>query len=227
VHVAILASPYDQMIVDGKKRIESRLTVQDRPPFGCVTPGDVIYIKRSAGPFVARAKASRVLMADQLTPEAVDALAKRYNRWIRGNDEYWQAKRRTTRYATLIWLRDVQLTSVGPRYRVQHMRAWYVLEDDADPMLQRDVFEVAVTAGALRRDYVIVRDVAHRLLSRDELALQLDGEPVTVRYDRNKQMLRGAAFGRWLQNQKLTAGDRLAFEPAGNGDFRVQPIRMK
>lgn len=226
VHVAILAPPYDQMVVEGRKRIESRLTAQARPPFGQVTPGDAVYIKRSGGPFVARAEASRVLMADRLTPEAVDQLAKRYNKWIGGTDEYWQAKRKSTRYATLVWLRNVQPTTLGPRYRVQHMRAWYVLDDAADPMLETDVREVILTPGALRRDYVIVRDIADWLPSRATLTLLLDEQPVEVRYDSVKQMLRGAAFGRWIRQTGLEAGDRIAFESIGRGRLRARPLRM-
>jgi len=226
VHVAILASPYDQMVVDGRKRIESRLTKGPRPPFGAVTPGDVVYIKRSAGPFVARAEAARVLMADQLTPEAIDELVKRYNRWIGGNDDYWRAKR-SCRYATLIWLRNIDLVSVGPRYRVQHMRAWYVLGDEADPARASERFEVPVTAGALRRDYLSVRSAADRLPRTEKIMLQMDGRSVPLRYDRVKQMIRGAALGRWMAEQQLNDGDRVALEPNGNGTFLASPIHMK
>jgi hypothetical protein len=226
VHVAILAPPYDQMVVDGRKRIESRLTSQCRPPFGQISPGDVVYIKRSGGPFVARGEASRVLMADRLTPDEVDQLARRYNKWIGGADDYWQAKRKSTRYATLVWLRDVQPTTLGPRYRVQHMRAWYVLDDEADPMLASDVREVILTPGALRRDYVIVRDIADWLPNRTGLTLLLDEQPVEVRYDSTKQMLRGAAFGRWMRQAGLQPGDRIAFESTGRGRLHARPIRM-
>jgi len=214
------------MIVDGRKRIETRLTKGPRPPFGAVAPGDVIYIKRSAGPFVARAEAARVLMADRLTPEAIDELARQYNKWIGGNDDYWQAKR-ICRYATLIWLRNVELVSVGPRYRVQHMRAWYVLDDDADPPRSSERIELPVTAGALRRDYLSVRAAADRLPDKDRLTLQLDGEAVKLRYDRAKQMIRGAALGRWMAEQKLTEGDRVALDPSGNGSFHASAIHMK
>lgn len=226
VHIAILAPPYDQMIVDGRKRIETRLTKGPRPPFGAVAPGDVIYIKRSGGPFVARAEAARVLMVDQLTPEAIDELAGQYNKWIGGNDDYWRAKR-SCRYATLIWLRNIDLVSVGPRYRVQHMRAWYVLDDEADPARATERFELPVTAGALRRDYLSVRLAADRLPSAERVTLRLDGEAVKLRYDRAKQMIRGAALGRWMAEQKLTDGDRVALEPIGNGSFNASAIHMK
>ena len=214
------------MVVDGRKRIESRLTRQCRPPFGAIAPGDVIYIKRSAGPFVARAEASRILMADRLTPDDVDELERRYHRWIGGDAAYWRRKRGHARYATLIWLRGVQLTTTGPAYRTQHMRAWYALGEADDPAQAGGAFEAALTAGSLSRHYLIVRDVAERLPRSDRLTLTLDGEPTALRYDRAKQMVRGAALGRWLARHGLSPGDRVQFTPVNSHAFNLAPIRM-
>ncbi len=214
------------MILDGRKRIESRLTVTPCPPFGLIKPGDRVHIKRSAGPFVARAVVSRVLMAEVHSPAEIDQIAKRYNRWIGAPESYWTEKRNSTRYVTLTWLRDVEPSTERPAYRTQHMKAWYVIDDEA--RVNDDVFEVELTGGALRSNYVIVRKMVDRLPARGGVTLVMpDGEVVEPRFDRNKKMLRWKGFGAWFNAQRLRAGDRVQFTPEGARSFRVRPIRMR
>ena len=154
MHVAILGRPYDRLLLEGAKRIESRFTKVDCPPFGCVKPGERIFFKRSGGSFFATAVVARVLMADRLTPRAVDELVEWYNEQIRGEEAYWKAKRGVVKYATLMWLREVEPTTLCPAYKPQNMRAWYVLDDEADPLGKRGEaarpIEVELTAGCLR-----------------------------------------------------------------------------
>ena len=123
-HVAVIQPPYDRMILDGRKRIESRLTKSPRPPYGRVTPGDTIHFKRSGGPFVAVACVRRVLTMEIESPSEIDRLAKRYNRWIGAPPTYWTDKRLGTRYVTLIWFDRVEPSTRRPDYTAQHMAAW-------------------------------------------------------------------------------------------------------
>lgn len=214
------------MILDGTKLIESRLTVTVREPFGQVTPGEVIHFKRSSGPFVATAVASRVLMAELSSERDVQALFKQYGKWIGVDNDYWKQKRRA-RYATLIWLRDVQPSNAAPRYRTLHMRAWYVLDDAAGPV-DDGRFQVELTDGGARRGYAIVRSVMDRLPARGEVTLVPDGgDPFKPCFDRGKKMLRGAAMRDWLAAGSLGCGDRLEFQPLGRHRFAVRPIRKR
>ncbi|MFA7236816.1 MAG: hypothetical protein WC058_08130 [Phycisphaeraceae bacterium] len=222
-HIAIVTSPLDEMILDGRKLIESRFTQTARPPFGCAAPGDRIFFKRSGGPFFAAATLARVLMVDQVTPAMVDQLVTQYNRWIRGPDEYWRSKRLTTRYVTLMWLRDVKQISQGPRYQPENMRAWYVLDGEADSPV--DGFTVTLTAGALRQNYV--RPPAAALADcPDQLELHLHAGP-TITTDLHRGMFRWCGWGQWFAQHHLRSGQRLQFtpHPGRPGAFDVRPVK--
>jgi len=245
LHVAIVTPPYDRMILDGRKRIESRLTRTARPPFGCVAPGDALYFKRSGGAFFARAEAARVLMADRLTPGKVDALAERYNGDIGGAPEFWAERRGTAKFATLIWLRDVRPIEVGPRYRTINMRAWYTLDDGAAPdegggrptPPPASTFEVTLSEAAVRQRTVrIARHLDHfpaacvggarRGEAGEPLTLELiDGPTIETDVDGARKMIRWRGWGGWFEARGIVAGDRLQFTRTGERHFEVRAER--
>ncbi len=242
VHVAIIRRPYDRLLLDGRKRIESRLTKTALPPFGCITPGERIYFKISSGPFFAVATTARVLSVDALNPTDIDTLRKRYDKWICGDPAYWKAKRHC-RFATLIWLRDVEPTSLHPQYKPQYMRAWYTLAGATDPMAggsrYGDAFEIELTSGSFTQNYVRLGKLAGRFpascfggKTRDRagpsITLKLASGP-TVETDivARQNMFRWRGWGPWLNKQKLKPGDRLRFSPEGARTFLVQPVRMR
>lgn len=125
-HVAVLKRPYADLIVRGVKRIESRLTLTRREPFGVVSVGDIVLFKDSGGPYRARARAARVESFDDLTPARVRELRGEYNEQIKGSSAYWLSKR-LARYATLVWLEDVLEIDRGPRLPHLQGRAWVTL----------------------------------------------------------------------------------------------------
>jgi len=50
IHLAVLVEPYLSLILDGKKTIESRFSINRHAPFEQVQRGDVLILKRSSGP---------------------------------------------------------------------------------------------------------------------------------------------------------------------------------
>jgi hypothetical protein len=233
-HIAIVKSPYDQLIRSGRKTVECRITRVACPPFGCISPSQRLYIKRSSGPFVATAEAARVVMVDQLTPRDVDQLKKRYDRWICGDEAFWKKCRDGARYATLIWLRNVRAISTGPSYQPLHMRAWYVIDDPGSPPGQKAMnraagcpdFVVSLTGGGIRNRYVtltaVFDDLPRELLGRlkrvgDAVPVQLmleGGRSIDTRIIRTGR--RAARFawrgwGEWFSRQQVQPGDRLEF----------------
>jgi hypothetical protein len=248
VHVAIVQAPYDRLILDGRKDVECRLTKRPVPPFGRIVPGERIYFKRSAGPFFATAVVDGVWMSDRLTPAALDHLRQQYNDRIHGPAAYWQ-QRRDARYGTLIWLREVRPTALRPDYKSQNMRAWYTLDDAADPLSNGQLdrsgegdedaagFELTLTEGMLRQRVVRVGEHLDRFPAEavggrtkaeqgEPIALHLEGGPVvwTDLVGRQK-MFRWRGWGGWFQRCGLRPGARLRFVPDGGKAFYVQPVR--
>jgi len=119
------------MVLDGSKTIESRLTKSNRVPFGCISAGDEIYIKKRSGPIVGRASAEKVIGLANMTPEMVLDLGKKYGDKIGAGADYWEA-RRACRYATLIWLRDVAECDAVPGVeelpRGARRHGWFTLD---------------------------------------------------------------------------------------------------
>ncbi|MCA9294734.1 MAG: ASCH domain-containing protein [Phycisphaerales bacterium] len=127
-HVAVLKRRYIDLLLEGRKTMESRLSVTRREPFGIVVPGDAIYFKESGGPYRARAVVADVELVDGLTPRAVSALRRRVNSQVLGDPAYWQSKR-TAKYATLLTFIELEVCSRGPALPVLAGRAWVCMPD--------------------------------------------------------------------------------------------------
>jgi len=246
VHVAIVTAPYDRLILDGAKTVECRLTRTAREPFGCVTPGERIYFKRSGGPFFATAVVDRVWTTDNVGAYGVDRLRERFNAQIHGAGAWWGSQH-AARYATLVWLREVEPTTQRPAYRTQKMRAWYVLDDAADPRrvdggrssnahAARRVFEVELTRGNLTQNHVRVRDVIERFpadalggrtkahAGRAIKLMLVDGPTIETDIVEHNRLIRWRGWGGWFERHGLRAGHRVRFVPLGRRRFRVEPV---
>src|SRR5437762_3014223 len=60
MHLGVFAEPFLQFVLDGSKTIESRFSVNRRAPYGAVRTGDMLLLKRPAGPVVAVAEVAQV-----------------------------------------------------------------------------------------------------------------------------------------------------------------------
>jgi hypothetical protein len=223
VHVAILKRPYLQWILSGRKTVESRLTRTAQPPYGAVQAGERLFLKVSAGPFLATAVAAEVEQLAQLTPEAVRKLYRKYNAAVCGDAAYWQSKA-ASRFATFIRLRDVEPIDVGPRYRKVNMKAWHVLPEQASPLM-----EVALTAGAIRNRYVrwpwpTTRAEAD---ANGEAVTLLLADGQEVRTERVGGRLRWRGWAAYFAAEGLAGGDRVRFVAVGEGRYRVSFHRSR
>ena len=126
-HLVILKKPYLEMILDGRKGVELRLSKTRQPGFGRVLPGDKLFLKVSSGPVCATATAADVKNFENLTPARLLELKHRYNHDIGGSDEYWQSKT-DCKFCFLVWLKDVQ-TIEPVRIDKKDWRAWVVLTE--------------------------------------------------------------------------------------------------
>lgn len=220
IHVAILKPGYLNEILAGRKTIESRLTKTAQPPFEKIETGERLFLKASAGPFMATAIAGKVLCIGNLQPRDIDQLHKRYGRLIGGDDDYWQSKR-DSRYATLIELRDVEPIDVGPNYSPAHMKAWYVLDDRHSPLRDWEI-----TAGALRNRYAMLPLPGESArLTGSAITLELpDGEVVSTDLVKGR-MLRWRGWGPTYESANAKAGDVLRYLALGSGRYAVRVVK--
>jgi len=234
VHVAILKRPYVEMILRGRKTVESRLTKTRRDPFGTVAPGERIYFKISAGPFAATAVADAVACYDELTPSKLEKLKAKYNAGVCGPDAYWQMKR-DSRFATFIALRDVEAVSRGPAFAPSQWRAWFRLEMP-DPMRRGGAdagadpvsVEVELTGGAIRNRYVrLGRGSAIQAHDDSPTPITLalpDGREVDTLL-KPDGMIRWRGWGKWIETGQLRVGDRVRLDRTAPGIYAVTFLR--
>jgi hypothetical protein len=135
VHVAIVGGEVIDALLAGRKTIESRLATTRRVPFGRVRAGERVYFKARGGPYGCTAIVACVETREGLTPAGVERLRRESNARVCAPASYWRAKRRA-RYATLVTLRDVQRTEMGPVYAglpgLSVRSAWLTLADEFD-----------------------------------------------------------------------------------------------
>jgi hypothetical protein len=211
VHVAILRRPYLDLILAGRKTIESRLTQTAMPPFGAIVPGERVFLKVSAGPFMATALATHVECHDGLTPAKVDSLRRRLDTAVCGGHAYWHSKR-FSRYATFVTLGEVEPIDVGPAYP-KSMKAWHVVDERLSPLR-----EFKVTAGALRNNYALLPGPLSP--GRPPFTLVLpDGREVRTQIARG-HMIRWRGWGQYYREHGVRVGDRVRF-------VNVAPRRLR
>jgi len=126
-HLVILKRPYLDAILQGRKKIESRFTKTKGHGFEQVCPGDKLFPKVSSGPVCATATAADVKNFGNLTTEQMLELKQLYNKYIVGDEKYWQSKI-NCRFGFLVWLKDVK--PIEPVWiNKKDWRAWVVLSE--------------------------------------------------------------------------------------------------
>lgn len=106
-HVAILREPYLSKIINGEKTIETRWSMDKRKPFGSISAEDIIYLKRSGGPVVAKCKVARALFFENLTKDKIKEIFSKYKKEVCFEDRDLEDII-NKKYCTLIWLKTVE-----------------------------------------------------------------------------------------------------------------------
>jgi hypothetical protein len=222
IHVAILQPRYVQAILDGSKTVESRfMKLASSPPFRKVSAGERLFIKVSGGPFRATATASAVHDHADLTAADHDALQSRWRPSVGGDDAYWQMVR-DRRCATFIELAGVEPLDVGPAFRVQNMRAWYVLDDNASPLL-----DCRLTGGALRNHYLVLPQVSPAT-QRSTVTLDLpDGQTIETGFYRDTSRLVWRGWKPYYEAHAMDEGDAVRLIAVASKRYRVAFLKRR
>ena len=132
IHVAVLKPKYIEMLLDGSKTIECRLTRNRIEPFGRIRNGDRVYFKESSGPFRATAIVDGVISHEDLDEEGIQKIREQHGEEIRAASSYWESKR-TARFGVLLRFRKLEEVSRGPKLPTLNGRAWIRLPREEDP----------------------------------------------------------------------------------------------
>lgn len=110
IHIAIFVEPYIELVFSGEKTIESRFSMNQIAPFGKISEGDIVFVKRSGGDVEGYFIAKSVLFFSNLKPSRHIELEGLYGKKIctHVDSNFW-ADRQQARFLTL-----VEITSVTP-----------------------------------------------------------------------------------------------------------------
>jgi len=88
-HIAIMKKSWGltAKVLTGEKIIEERWYKTKRAPFNIAKPGDTIYFKDSGEPVSIKAKITKVLQFENLTPEKSEEIARKYSKADLGQEE--------------------------------------------------------------------------------------------------------------------------------------------
>ena len=129
-HLAILLPEYLDMVLDGTKTVECRLTRTKAAPFRRVEPGELIWLKESCGPVRGVAHATDVLFLEDVSPARLRDVRMAYGSAIQARDAFW-VHHGTPLQCSLITLDGV--LRVEPFLLPKRdRRAWVVLPGRAD-----------------------------------------------------------------------------------------------
>jgi hypothetical protein len=128
IHLAFFREPYLQWILDGKKTIESRFSMNRVLPWGKVENGDVVLLKRSGGPIVGLFVVERGERWSVLSDGGWNIL-RAYSDEIGADEAFWE-ERKHKRYAILLWICQVRrLIPIDIDKVSGDRRAWIVLRE--------------------------------------------------------------------------------------------------
>lgn len=127
IHLAVFVEPFLQFVLDRKKTVESRFSINRCAPYKVVQSGDLILIKRSGGPIVAVAETSRAWFYE-LDGQALSSIKAKFGSVLCIEDpSFWDSKTNSC-YGTLIQLGRVEPISPVSCLK-RDRRGWVVVRE--------------------------------------------------------------------------------------------------
>jgi hypothetical protein len=125
IHLAIFQEPYLELIMDGRKTIETRFSRRMCAPFQAVSSGDVVILKRSGGEIVGICLVEDAWFY-QLTSDALTFIRAKFGRAICAKDDSFWEERKEAAVASLI-----SISHVTPLEKIdipkRDRRGWVIL----------------------------------------------------------------------------------------------------
>lgn len=134
IHLAIFIEPYLQYIIEGKKPVESRFSVNRIAPYKKIFQEDLILFKKSSGPIVGFCFVKDVWFYE-LNPSTWKEIRNNFDLALCIQDpQFWESKTHS-RFATLIKLGE--FNSISPiNFQKQDRRGWVILKPKGRSLFQ-------------------------------------------------------------------------------------------
>lgn len=127
-HVGIFTPDIAELVLNGKKTIESRFSKSKIAPFGVISSGDLVYIKPSGKDIIGQFRVNKVIFYDGLNKDDIKALKEQFGQKVAVSDKFWKEKE-DSNYATLIFITEVTRFLTSPiRFSKKDQRGWVVLD---------------------------------------------------------------------------------------------------
>lgn len=127
-HLAIFKGTGGELILAGKKTIESRFSKRRNPPFEQISAGDLVYIKPSGGDIIGQFRVKKVFFIDGLEVGDVKEVREKYGKELAVDESYWK-NNEAAKYGTLIFIGEVDPFITAPiKISKKDLRGWVVLE---------------------------------------------------------------------------------------------------
>ena len=135
IHLAIFSEPFATLVLEGEKIVESRFSINKVSPYGKVTKGDLIVIKKSGGPVVGFFTVDDVKYFSNVTAKTKKSIESNYGYRIgtHHDPEFWKSRQKAN-YITLLHVE--RLKKITPFFIEKKDRmAWVVIKENSSLLL--------------------------------------------------------------------------------------------
>jgi hypothetical protein len=126
LHLAIFREPFLSLLLEGRKTVESRFSVNRIAPYECARADDVVLIKESSGPIVGLALLDHPGFYE-LDEESWAQIPREFGERICATDDDFWEERRHTRYVSILPVRAVVTLDSPLAIRKADRRGWVLL----------------------------------------------------------------------------------------------------
>ena len=125
VHLAIFIDPFLDLLLDGRKTVESRFSAVRFPPYGQVARGDLVILKRSGGPVVGICEIGAAWFY-RLDPDSWRTIRLEFTHALCAEQPDFWSSRESAEFATLMYVsRAKRLPPVN--WPKRDRRGWVVV----------------------------------------------------------------------------------------------------
>ena len=125
IHLGIFIEPYLQYILEGKKTVESRFSINHCPPHGRVFPGDILLLKKSSGPILGLCEVTDVSYYE-LNEKKLSDIREKFSLALCAKEQEFWTQRKNKKHVTLMEIRKpVRITPMN--INKKGMQGWVIL----------------------------------------------------------------------------------------------------